>query len=105
MEKVSNYCCNMHGIFPHISLFCSHVNIKFLPAEEHNIEFKFHSVPVDIPPISNDADFKSEEQEFASLGFLEKTNLDSNMLTTADHGSKEEMLIGRGLLNNSLSVL
>lgn len=108
MELVSNYCCEMHGIFPHISLLCSQVDINFVPAEEHNTELKPLSAPVEIPPISNDANIKSEDQEFASsdiLELLEEKNLDVNLLTTADHGSKEEMLIGRGLLNSFFALL
>ncbi|XP_063937151.1 uncharacterized protein LOC108225529 isoform X3 [Daucus carota subsp. sativus] len=63
--------------------------------EEHDTEFKPVFVPVEIPPDSNDADLRSEDQEFVSseiADFLEKTNLDDNLLT-AEHGSKKEMLI------------
>lgn len=64
-------------------------------------------MPVEIPPDSNDADLRSEDQEFVSseiADFLEKTNLDDNLLT-AEHGSKKEMLIEGGLSNNFLSLL
>lgn len=63
---------------------------------------------MEIPPDSNDADLRSEDREFAAsdtLDFLEKANLDGNLLTTAENASKKEMLIERGLLNNFLFLL
>ncbi|KAK1395275.1 hypothetical protein POM88_014331 [Heracleum sosnowskyi] len=64
--------------------------------EEPDAEFKPSSERVETLPKSNDADLKSEDQEFASSdgpGFWEKT--EGNLLTTVEHGSEEEMLIGR----------